>query len=115
VRAFSEMTCYAALCWEKAWPAREGEKGFSATCSLMRLKAPEGGRPGSITLPRSLPTMLLFDDDLQVPAETDGAVSGKPSPSSAIGEKRPRPRRCSKRCCGAIRTTLWRLILQESL
>ncbi len=69
VRAFSEMTYYSALSWEKLGQTREGEKSVSRSAGLCEETA-EGTGAKIDYFATSLPTMLLFDDDLQFRQET---------------------------------------------
>ena len=68
VRAFSEMTCYSALSWEKLGQRAKGKKLFRELLAyaqkLQKTKATVD------YFATSLPTMLLFDDDLQFRQET---------------------------------------------
>jgi tetratricopeptide (TPR) repeat protein len=68
VRAFSEMTYYSALSWEKL-----GERGKAARLlrDLMAYALKLQKQPAKIDyFATSLPTMLLFEDDLQFRQET---------------------------------------------
>ena len=68
VRAFSEMTYYSALAWEKL---RQRAKARGLLRSLLayaqQLQKTKASIPYFAT---SLPTMLLFDDDLSFRQET---------------------------------------------
>jgi len=68
VRAFSEMTCYAALCWEKLGRRAKAKRLFR---DLLAYALKLQKAPARIDyFATSLPTMLLFDDDLQFRQET---------------------------------------------
>ena len=68
VRAFSEMTYYSALAWEKLGEPARAEK---LLCELLDY-ARELQKAKAVIdyFATSLPTMLLFDDDLQFRQET---------------------------------------------
>jgi len=68
VRAFSEMTYYSALAWEKLGQRARGKKLFSAL--LTYAKQMQKTQAKIDYFATSLPTMLLFDDDLQRRQET---------------------------------------------
>ncbi|MEI7908677.1 MAG: DUF5107 domain-containing protein [Verrucomicrobiota bacterium] len=68
VRAFSEMTYYSALAWEKLGQRAKAKKLFHDLLAYaQQLKKSQAKVDYFAT---SLPTMLLFDDDLQVSQET---------------------------------------------
>ena len=68
VRAFSEMTYYSALSWQKLGQTEKAKKLFSDLLAYARsLQKAEAKIDYFAT---SLPTMLLFDDDLQFRQET---------------------------------------------
>jgi tetratricopeptide (TPR) repeat protein len=68
VRAFSEMTYYSALSWEKLGRRNRAKKLFR---DLMACAKKLQRMPAKIDyFATSLPTMLLFDDDLQFRQET---------------------------------------------
>ena len=68
VRAFSEMTFYSALAWEKLGQRAKTRKLFRDLLAYAkRLQKSEAKIDYFAT---SLPTMLLFDDDLQLRQET---------------------------------------------
>lgn len=68
VRAFSEMTYYSALAWEKLGQATKASKLLRELDAYARnLKQ---SRAKVDYFATSLPTMLLFDDDLQFRQET---------------------------------------------
>jgi tetratricopeptide (TPR) repeat protein len=68
VRAFSEMTYYSALAWEKLGRKARAKKLFRDLLSYaQRLQKAKAKIDYFAT---SLPTMLLFDDDLQFRQET---------------------------------------------
>ena len=68
VRAFSEMTYYSALAWEKLGGKAKAQKLFRDLLAYARkLKASEARIDYFAT---SLPTMLLFEDDLEFRQET---------------------------------------------
>ena len=68
VRAFSEMTCFSALAWERLGQAAKGTKLFA---DLLAYSQNLQKTPARIDyFATSLPTMLLFDDDLQFRQET---------------------------------------------
>jgi len=68
VRAFSEMTYYSALSWEKLGRRDRAKKLFR---DLMACAQKLQRTPAKIDyFATSLPTMLLFDDDLQFRQET---------------------------------------------
>ena len=68
VRAFSEMTYYSALAWEKLGQGPKAEKLFRELLAYaQKLRKIEAKIDYFAT---SLPTMLLFDDDLQFRQET---------------------------------------------
>jgi TolA-binding protein len=68
VRAFSEMTYYSALSWERLGQKAQAKKLFRQLLAhALRLQK----APAKIDyFATSLPTMLLFDDDLQFRQET---------------------------------------------
>jgi len=68
VRAFSEMTYYSALAWEKLGQRAKAKKLLRELLAYARqLQKSEAKIDYFAT---SLPTMLLFDDDLQFRQET---------------------------------------------
>jgi tetratricopeptide (TPR) repeat protein len=68
VRAFSEMTYYSALSWEKLGKRATAKRLFR---DLLRYAQKLQRTPAKIDyFATSLPTMLLFDDDLQFRQET---------------------------------------------
>ena len=68
VRAFSEMTYYSALAWEKLGQSAKAKKLFR---DLLAYAQQLQKSPAKIDyFATSLPTMLLFDDDLQLRQET---------------------------------------------
>ena len=68
VRAYSEMTYYSAMSWKKLGSKKKAGKLFSELLACgRRLKKTEAKIDYFAT---SLPTMLLFDDDLQFRQET---------------------------------------------
>lgn len=68
VRAFSEMTFYSALAWKKLGQPAKAEKNFRDLLAYaQQLQKSEAKIDYFAT---SLPTMLLFDDDLQFRQET---------------------------------------------
>lgn len=68
VRAFSEMTYYSALAWECLGRKAQGQKLLrDLLAAALRLQKAEARIDYFAT---SLPTMLLFDDDLQFRQET---------------------------------------------
>ncbi len=68
VRAFSEMTYYSALAWEKLGQSAKAKKLFRQLLSYAQeLQKTEAKIDYFAT---SLPTMLLFDDDIQFRRET---------------------------------------------
>ncbi len=68
VRAFSEMTYYSALAWEKLGQRAKAKKLFRNLLAYAgRLQKAEAKIDYFAT---SLPTILLFDDDLQARQET---------------------------------------------
>jgi len=68
VRAFSEMTYYSALAWQSLGQPARARKLFSALLAHgRRLQTTEARIDYFAT---SLPTMLLFEDDLQFRQET---------------------------------------------
>ncbi|HEY3932922.1 MAG TPA: DUF5107 domain-containing protein [Verrucomicrobiae bacterium] len=68
VRAFSEMTYYSALSWEKLGQRAKAKKLFR---SFLAYAQKLQKLPAKIDyFATSLPTMLLFDDDLQFRQET---------------------------------------------
>jgi tetratricopeptide (TPR) repeat protein len=68
VRAFSEMTCYSALAWGELGQKTKSQKLFRDMLAYARkLKASEAGIDYFAT---SLPTLLLFEDDLHSRQET---------------------------------------------
>lgn len=68
VRAFSEMTYYSALSWEKLGRRERAEKLFRDLLAYAQKLEKTKARVDYFAT--SLPTMLLFDDDLQVRQET---------------------------------------------
>ncbi len=68
VRAFSEMTYYSALAWERLGRKARAQKLLrDLLAAALRLQKAEARLDYFAT---SLPTMLLFDDDLQFRQET---------------------------------------------
>jgi tetratricopeptide (TPR) repeat protein len=68
VRAFSEMTCYSALAWERLGQKARATKLLRELLAYaLKLHKTEANIDYFAT---SLPTMLLFDDDLQFRQET---------------------------------------------
>ena len=68
VRAFSEMTYYSALAWEQLGQRAKAKKLFRDLLAYARQLQKT---PAKIDyFATSLPTMLLFDDDLQYRQET---------------------------------------------
>jgi hypothetical protein len=68
VRAFSELTYYSALSWEKLGQRAKARKLFR---ELLAYAQKYQHAPAQIDyFATSLPTMLLFDDDLQFRQET---------------------------------------------
>ncbi len=68
VRAFSEMTYYSALAWEKLGQGKKAKKLFRDLLTYaQKLQKTQAKIDYFAT---SLPTMLLFDDDLQRRQET---------------------------------------------
>jgi tetratricopeptide (TPR) repeat protein len=68
VRAFSEMTYYSALAWEKLGQRAKAKKLFRDLLAYaQKLQKAQAKIDYFAT---SLPTMLLFDDDLQRRQET---------------------------------------------
>jgi len=63
VRAFSEMTFYSALAWEKLGQKAQAKKLFRELLAYAR--ALEKAKAKIDYFATSLPTMLIFDDDLQ--------------------------------------------------
>jgi tetratricopeptide (TPR) repeat protein len=67
-RAFSEMTYYSALAWERLGQKAKAKK---LLCELLAYARHLQKLPARIDyFATSLPTMLLFDDDLQFRQET---------------------------------------------
>ncbi len=72
VRSFSEMTYYSALSWEKLGRKSTADKLFY---NLLAYAQKLHKTPANIDyFATSLPTMLLFDDDLQLRQETTALV-----------------------------------------
>jgi tetratricopeptide (TPR) repeat protein len=68
VRAFSELTCYSALSWEKLGRKLKAKKLFRGLLAwAQKLQQSQAKIDYFAT---SLPAMLLFDDDLQFRQET---------------------------------------------
>ena len=68
VRAFSEMTYYSALAWERLGQKAKAKKLLR---DLLAYAEKLAKTPAKIDyFATSLPTMLLFDDDLQFRQET---------------------------------------------
>ena len=68
VRAFSEMTYYSALAWEKLGQRAKGKKLFRDLLTYAQQLQKTQAKIDYFAT--SLPTMLLFDDDLQRRQET---------------------------------------------
>ncbi len=68
VRAFSEMTYYSALSWEKLGQRAKARKLFRELLAFARKLQKTAAKIDYFAT--SLPTMLLFDDDLQFRQET---------------------------------------------
>jgi len=69
VRAFSEMTYYSARAWEKLGQRAKAEKLFRDLLAYARQLQKTKAKIDYFAT--SLPTMLLFDDDLQFRQETN--------------------------------------------
>jgi tetratricopeptide (TPR) repeat protein len=68
VRTFSEMTCYSALAWQELGEKAKAKKIF---CDLLAYSRQLQKSEAKIDyFATSLPTMLLFNDDLQFRQET---------------------------------------------
>jgi hypothetical protein len=68
IRSFSEMTCYSALSWIRLGRKAAGRQLLNELLVYARKLAKA---PANIDyFATSLPTMLLFDDDLQFRQET---------------------------------------------
>ena len=63
VRAFSEMTCYSALAWEKLGQRAKAKKLFRELLAYAQQLQKTKAKIDYFAT--SLPTMLLFEDDLQ--------------------------------------------------
>ena len=84
VRAFSEMTYYSALSWEKLGQPAKAKKLFRDLLAYAeQLRKAEAKIDYFAT---SLPTMLLFDDDLQARQETT-ALFLKAQAQLGLGKK----------------------------
>ena len=84
VRAFSEMTYYSALSWEKLGQGAKAKKLFRELLAYAaQLQKTEAKIDYFAT---SLPTMLLFDDDLQTRQETT-ALFLKAQAQLGLGQK----------------------------
>lgn len=68
VRAFSEMTYYSALSWEKLGQRAKAKKLFQDLLAYARKLKNQSAKIDYFAT--SLPTMLLFEDDLQFRQET---------------------------------------------
>jgi tetratricopeptide (TPR) repeat protein len=68
VRAFSEMTYYSALAWEKLGQRAKSKKLFNDLLAYARQLQKTQAKIDYFAT--SLPTMLIFDDDLQRRRET---------------------------------------------
>ena len=68
VRAFSEMTYFSALSWEKLGKQAKAQKLFRELLAFARKLQTTAAKIDYFAT--SLPTMLLFDDDLQFRQET---------------------------------------------
>jgi hypothetical protein len=68
VRAFSEMTYFSALSWEKLGQRTKARKLFRELHAFARRLEKTAAKIDYFAT--SLPTMLLFDDDLQLRQET---------------------------------------------
>ena len=68
VRAFSEMTFYSALAWEKLGQKARAKKLFRDLLAYAQKLQKSQAKIDYFAT--SLPTMLLFDDDLQFRQET---------------------------------------------
>ena len=69
IRAFSEMTYYSALAWEKLGQTAKAKKLFRDLLNYAQQLQTTTAK--SDYFATSLPTMLLFDDDLQQRQETN--------------------------------------------
>ena len=108
VRAFSEMTYYSALSWQKLGQTRR-RKNCSASCWPTRrnLQKP----PAKIDyFATSLPTMLLFDDDLNSGRKPPRCFCkrrrtglGQNGESEIALRRRPEARSQSRTGCGSGR------------
>jgi tetratricopeptide (TPR) repeat protein len=68
VRVFGEMTCYSALAWQRLG---EGAKAKKILCDLLAHARDKHKTTARIDyFATSLPTMLLFEDDLQFRSKT---------------------------------------------
>jgi tetratricopeptide (TPR) repeat protein len=68
VRAFSEMTCFSALSWNKLGKFAKGQQLFRDLLTYARKLQKATAKIDYFAT--SLPTMLLFEDDLQFRQET---------------------------------------------
>ena len=84
VRAFSEMTYYSALAWKKLGQSAKAKKLF---CDLLAYAKQLQKTPAKIDyFATSLPTMLLFDDDLQF-RQTTTALFLQAQAQFGLGQK----------------------------
>ena len=68
VRAFSEMTYYSALAWKKLGQPTKADKLLRDLLAYAKKLAKTGAKIDYFAT--SLPTMLIFDDDIQFRQET---------------------------------------------
>jgi len=83
-RAFSEMTYYSALSWEKLGQRPKAKKLFNNLLAYtQKLQKTQAKIDYFAT---SLPTMLLFDDDLQFRQENHRSIFNSTS-ATRLGQK----------------------------
>jgi len=108
VRPVSEMTYYSAASRgkEKLGQRAKAKRQFLDLLVYARKLQKE---PAKIDyFATSLPTMLLFDDDLQFRQQTTALFFKHKHSLAWTGGRKPE--RCFKPCFTGIRTTRWRLI-----
>ena len=101
VRAFSEMTCYSALAWKKLGQPAKAKKLLRELLAYARQLQKSLAKINYFAT--SLPTMLLFNDDLQFRQVTT-ALFLQAQAQLGLGRTRKAERLCEK-SCGAIPTT----------
>ena len=102
VRAFSEMTYYSALAWERLGQKAKAKKLFRDLLAYAQQLQKSQAKIDYFAT--SLPTMLLFDDDLQFRQETT-ALFLQAQAQLGLGQQHRSADRCCRTCSAAIPIT----------